>query len=52
MNLTREELKAEAKKLGLKVRENFMDDWKENLIVLAFGVLLGFIAAKGHFCGG
>lgn len=39
--MTKDELKTEAEKLGLKVKTGFMDDLVENLIVLVFGILLG-----------
>jgi len=44
--MNREEIKAEAKRVGLKVRENFMDDWPENLAILAVGVVIGIAIAK------
>lgn len=44
--MNRDEIKAEAKRVGLKVRENFMDDWPENTAILGFGVVLGILIAK------
>lgn len=46
--MTKDELKAKAKEMGLKVRENFMDDWKENVGWLLFGVFLGWILKVAH----
>lgn len=40
--MTRDEIKAEAAKLGLRVRDNLIDDWFENVLVFAAGVLLGW----------
>lgn len=47
--MNKDELKAKAKEMGLKVRENFMDDWVENCIILAIGALLGTAAYKMFF---
>jgi hypothetical protein len=44
--MTKDELKAKAKEMGLKVRENFMDDAFENCIILAIGALLGAAGYK------
>ncbi len=44
--MTKDELKAEAKKLGLKVKENFMDDPAENLIFLAIGIFAGWFICR------
>ncbi len=44
--MTKDELKAEAKKLGTKVRESFMDDVIENVIWMAIGALGGFLLAR------
>lgn len=47
MNL--DELKKEAERLGVKVRESFMDDWAENSICVAIGLLLGAALTKMFF---
>lgn len=39
--MNRDEIKAEAKRIGLKVSEGFMDDWPENSAILIVGILLG-----------
>lgn len=39
--MNREEIKAEAKRIGLKVSEGFLDDWAENMAILVVGVVLG-----------
>ena len=44
--MTRDELKAEAQKLGMKVRDSFMDDVLENVIWMAIGALGGFLLAR------
>lgn len=44
--MNREEIKAEAKRIGLKVREHWLDDWPENLLILAAGVVAGIGIAK------
>lgn len=44
--MTKEELIARAEAMGLKVRENFMDDWVENMVVLAVGILIGGVLTK------
>lgn len=47
--MTKDELKARAKELGLKVKEGFMGDLPENMIVLAIGLLLGAALTKMFF---
>lgn len=47
--MTKDELKAKAKEMGLKVRENFMDDIVENCIILAIGAICGAAAYKMFF---
>lgn len=47
--MTRDELKAKAKELGLKVKDGFMDDIEENLICVAIGLLLGAALTKMFF---
>jgi hypothetical protein len=47
--MTKDELKQEAERLGVKVRESFMDDLPENMIVLAIGLLLGAALTKMFF---
>ena len=47
--MTKEELKAKAKEMGLKVRENFMDDWFENVVILLIGAICGAAAYKMFF---
>jgi len=44
--MNREELKDEAKRLGLRVRDNFLDDWLENVCFGGFGIFLGWIAGR------
>ena len=39
--MTKEQLKAEAAKLGLKIKEGFMDDIVENSVILSVGILIG-----------
>ena len=34
-------LKEEAKVLGVKVKEHWIDDWKENIVILIVGMILG-----------
>ena len=47
--MTKEELKAKAKEMGLKVSENFMDDWFENVVILLIGAICGAAAYKMFF---
>lgn len=47
--MDKEQVIAEAKRLGLKVRENFMDDAIENLSILAVGIVIGAVVAKLFF---
>lgn len=43
--MTKEELRAHAKDLGLKVKEGFMDDfWPENVIIVAVSLIAGWMA--------
>lgn len=44
--LSKDELKQEAARLGVKVRENFMDDWFENVVILLIGAICGAAAYK------
>lgn len=45
--MTRAELEAEAKQLGLKVRAAFLDDWQENVLFVAVAIVIGYGA--GYF---
>lgn len=47
--MNREELKEEAKRLGMKVRDNWKDDAQENTIILLIGIVLGVIVTKLFF---
>ncbi len=44
--MTKDELKAEAKKLGVKVKENWMDDSGENAIIAAIFLIVGILVGK------
>ena len=44
--MTKDELKQEAARLGLKVKEGFLDDWPENCIILAIGAICGVAIYK------
>ncbi len=46
IKLTKDELKAEAKKLGVKVKENWMDDPGENAIIAAIFLIVGILVGK------
>lgn len=41
--MNRDELKAEAEKLGMKVVDNFVDDWQENVAWVFIGGLIGYV---------
>lgn len=47
--MTKDELKQEAARLGVKVKDGFMDDWVENCIILAIGLILGYALTKMFF---
>lgn len=47
--MTKDELKREAELLGMKLKDSFMEDWVENCIVLAIGLLLGAALTKMFF---
>ena len=47
--MNKDELKAKAKESGLKVKDGFMDDWAENSICVAIGLLLGAALTKMFF---
>lgn len=42
--MTRDEVKEYAKRYGMKVRENWVDDWRENAVWAVCGFGLGYIA--------
>lgn len=43
--MTKDELKQEAARLGVKVKEGFMDDfWPENALIVAVSLIAGWIA--------
>ena len=44
--MTKDELKQEAARLGVKVKEGFMDDPAENVVVLLVGMFLGAALTK------
>jgi F0F1-type ATP synthase assembly protein I len=44
--LTKQELKDEAEKLGLEVRENFLADLKYNVAYVVVGVVIGYFLGK------
>lgn len=47
--MTKDELRYHAKELGVKLKEGFMDDWVENCIILAIGLILGYALTKMFF---
>lgn len=47
--MTKDELKQEAARLGVKVKDGFMDDWVENCIILAICLILGYALTKMFF---
>lgn len=49
ISVTKDELKQEAARLGVKVKESFMDDVLENCIILAIGLICGVAIAKMFF---
>lgn len=44
--MTKDEVKAKAREMGLKVRDSFMDDLAENLLWMAIGAVGGFLLAR------
>lgn len=46
--MTKDQVKAYAKQYGMKVRESFMDDLTENIIILATGIAIGIALVKFH----
>lgn len=44
--MTKDELKAEAKKLGVKIKENWADDALENCIIAAVFLIVGILTGK------
>jgi hypothetical protein len=47
--LTKDELKQEATRLGVKIKENFMDDPWENVLCIIGGMILGAALTKMFF---
>lgn len=45
MKIKLAQVKADARAMGLKVRENWMDDAPENAVILAVGIGIGFAIA-------
>ena len=45
--MTKAELEAKAKELGLTIRTRFMDDWQENAVIAVCAGGMGYIA--GYF---
>lgn len=44
--MTKDELKQEAARLGVKVKEGWMDDWKENTVIAVVFFAIGIAAQK------
>jgi len=44
--MTKDEVRAKAKEVGLRVRDSFMDDIAENLLWMFVGFVGGFVLAK------
>lgn len=42
--MTRDEVKEYAKRYGMKVRDNWMDDWQENAAWALCGFAAGYLA--------